>query len=188
MPPPIRWRMVPASLRLSIATTCAVLAAMVGAQSSIAQTPSISRNHITIPFLANASKPTDLEFESAECEIEAGGSRMTCEFQQVFLTTTPVTPDTCLVTTNRYDREFRRDSPNRWINREGPEGACGLLDVVALTSEGGAKWTMELKKEVTRKEGSAACQTMKPETEVFSWQNIRRPLPCRNVQPGALNP
>jgi hypothetical protein len=47
---------------------------------------------------------------------------------------------------------------------------------------------MELKKEVTRKDGSAACLAMKPEVEVFSWQNIRRPLPCGNVQPGALTP
>jgi hypothetical protein len=164
------------------------IAAAIWAQSLTAQILRPTQNHVTIPFLANASKPADLEFEGAECELEAGGSRMTCAFQQLFLTTSPVAPDTCLVTTNRYDREFRRDSPNRWTNREGPEGICGLLDVVTLTNEGGVKWTMELKTEVTRKEGSAACLAMKPETEVFSWQNIRRPLPCRNVQPGALNP
>ena len=171
-----------------MATTVAAIAATIWAQSPTAQIAGPTQNHVTIPFLANASKPSDLEFEGAECEIGAGGSRMTCAFQQLFLTTSPVAPDTCLVTTNRYEREFRRDSPVRWINREGPEGVCGLIDVVTLTNDGGAKWTMELKKEVTRKDGSATCLAMKPETEIFSWQNIRRSLPCRNVQPGALNP
>ena len=178
----------PARHRTLMATAVATMAAAVWAQSLTAQLLRPTQNHVSIPVLANASKPADLEFEGAECEIEAGGSRMTCAFQQLFLTTSPVAPDTCLVTTNRYDREFRRDSPDRWINREGPEGMCGLIDVVTLTNEGGAKWTMELKKEVTRKDGSATCLAMKPETEIFSWQNIRRSLPCRNVQPGALNP
>jgi hypothetical protein len=174
--------------RTLAATAVATIAAAIWAQSLTAQIPRPAQNHVTIPFLANASKPADLEFEGAECEIEAGGSFMTCAFRQLFLTTSPVVPDTCLVTTNRYDREFRRDSPDRWTNREGPEGICGLIDVVTLTNEGGAKWTMELKKEVTRKDGAAGCLSMKPETEVFSWQNIRRPLPCRSVQPGALFP
>lgn len=165
-----------------------LIVATISVQSVRAQIAATSQSHITIPFLANASKPANLEFEGAECATEGGGSRMTCTFQQLFLTISPVSADTCLVTTNRYDREFRRDSPTRWINREGPEGACGLLDVVTLTNDGGIKWTMELKKEVTRKDGSAACLAMKPETEVFSWQNISRPLPCRNVQPGALIP
>ena len=178
----------PARDRTLTAAALATIAAAIWAQSLTGQILRPTQNHVTIPFLANASKPTALEFEGAECEIEAGGSRMTCAFQQLFLTTSPVAADTCLVTTNRYDREFRRDSPNRWINREGPEGICGLIDVVTLKNEGGPKWTMELNKEVTRKDGSAACLTMKPETEVFSWQNIRRPLPCNNVQPGALNP
>ncbi len=176
--------MVPTSIRTSIITVTVVMACT---QWSVAQTPS-TPGHVTIPFLANASKPAALEFEGAECDVEAGGSRMTCAFQQLFLTMSPVAPDTCLVTTNRYDRVFLRDSPNRWTNREGPEGTCGLLDVVTLTNEGGLKWTMELKQEVLRKGGSAACLTMKPEAEVFSWQNIRRPLPCANVQPGALTP
>jgi len=102
-----------------MATTVAAIAATIWAQSPTAQIAGPTQNHVTIPFLANASKPSDLEFEGAECEIGAGGSRMTCAFQQLFLTTSPVAPDTCLVTTNRYEREFRRDSPVRWINREG---------------------------------------------------------------------
>jgi len=174
--------------RTFTATVLATVVAAIFAQSATAQIAAPRPGHVTIPFLANASKPVDLEFEGAECDIDASGSRMTCAFQQLFLTTSSVAPDTCLVTTNRYDRVFRRDSPNQWVSREGPEGACGLLDVATLTDDGGVKWTMELKKEVTRKEGSVACLTMKVQPEVFSWRNIRRPLPCRNIQPGALTP
>jgi len=179
---------ISAERRMFIATVLSAVAATLLVQSADAQTAAPSRSHVTIPFLANASRPGDLEFEGAECDIDAGGSRMTCAFQQLFLTTSPLAPDTCLVTTNRYDRVFHRDSPNHWTSNGGPEGVCGLVDVATLTDEGGVRWTMELKKEVTRKEGSVACLTMKPQAEVFSWQNIRRPLPCRNIQPGALTP
>jgi hypothetical protein len=71
------------------------------ASPTTAQLLTPSRSHVVIPFLANASKPADLDFEGAECEV--AGDRMTCTFQQVFLTASPVTPDTCLVTTNRYE-------------------------------------------------------------------------------------
>jgi hypothetical protein len=171
-----------------MAAVVAAVAAAVLTQSVEAQRVQSPRSHVTIPFLANASKPADLEYEGAECDIDADGSRMTCAFQQLFLTTSSLAPDTCLVTTNRYDRVFRLDSPNHWTSTEGPAGACGLLDVATLTDGGGVRWSMELKKEVTRKEGSVACLTMKVPTEVFSWQNIRRPLPCKNIQPGALTP
>jgi hypothetical protein len=175
-------------VRTIIATVVAAVAAVLLTPSAEAQRGSSLRSHVTIPFLANASKPADLEYEGAECDIDADGSRMTCAFQQLFLTTSSLAPDTCLVTTNRYDRVFRLDSPSHWTSTEGPEGTCGLLDVATLTDGGGVRWTMELKKEVTRKEGSVACLTMKVPTEVFSWQNIRRPLPCKNIQPGALTP
>src|SRR6266581_842092 len=74
---------------------------------------SASPSHVVIPFLANATKPTDLDFEGGECELAANGNRMSCTFQQVFLTTSAVAPDTCLITTNRYQREFRRDTASR---------------------------------------------------------------------------
>jgi hypothetical protein len=174
--------------RTFTSTTLAVVVVALLTRSAEAQGGTSPQRHVTIPFLANASKPADLEYEAAECDIDADGSRMTCAFQQLFLTTSSLVDDTCLVTTNRYDRVFRLDSPSHWISTEGPEGACGLLDVATLTDGGGVKWTMELKKEVTLKEGSVACLTMKVPTEVFSWQNIRRHLPCRNIQPGALTP
>jgi hypothetical protein len=154
--------------------------------TSIAQAP--PRLHVTIPFLANATKPTALEFEGAECDVDASGTRMVCAFQQLFLTTSSAAPETCLVTTNRYDRVFLRDSPNHWTSSEGPTGVCGLRDIATLQDDGGVRWTMELKNEVTSKEASAACLAMKVQPEVFSWQNIRRPLPCKNVQPGGLAP
>src|SRR5262245_29042163 len=154
----------------------------------VAQSPVPPRSHVVIPFLANATEPHDLEFEGAECDIDASGTRMTCAFQQLFFTTSPVAPDTCLATTNRYDRVFRRDSPNHWTSSEGPDGVCGILDIATLQDDGGVRWTMELKKEVTKNEASAACLTMKVPPEVFSWQNIRRPLPCKNIQPGGLTP
>jgi hypothetical protein len=143
-------------------------------------------SHVTIPFLANATKPAALEFEGAECDVAA--DRMTCAFQQLFLTTSPTVPDTCLVTTNRYDRVFRRDSATHWTSTEGPTGVCGVVDVVTLQDDGGVRWTMELKKEVTKKDASLACVTMNVQAETLSWQNIRRPLPCRFVQPGGLAP
>ena len=172
--------------RTLIATALAASVAEFLAPSATAQPARSAPTQVTIPFLANATKPTALEFEGAECAIEAGGNRMTCAFEQLFVTTSSVAPDTCLVTTNHYDRIFQYESPGHWTSSEGPAGACGLLDVATLTDEGGVKWTLEFKKEVTRKEGSVACLTLKPETEIFSWQNIRRPLPCRNIQPGAL--
>src|SRR5262252_7626734 len=108
--------------RTLLATAAAAVAATIWAQSPGAQAPA-PRSHITIPFLANATKPKDLEFEGAECDMDAGGTRMTCAFQQLFLTTSSMAPDTCLVTTNRYDRVFHLDSPNHWTSTEGPAGA-----------------------------------------------------------------
>ena len=100
-------------------------------------------------------KPEDLEFEGAECDLDAGGSRMTCVFQQVFLTTSPIVPDTCLITTNSYQRVFRLDSPSHWTSREAPADVCGVQDVATLQDGGGVRWTMELTKDVTRRDASA---------------------------------
>jgi hypothetical protein len=168
--------------------TLVTLAFSVWRQTSLAQSAaSPSPSHVVIPFLANATKPADLDFEGGECELDASGARMACTFQQVFLTTSGVAPDTCLITTNRYERNFRRDTAGRWVSTEGPEGVCGLLDVATLHDEGGVRWTMETHKVVTKKDASAACQAYDTQSETFSWQNIRRPLPCKFVQPGGLS-
>ena len=145
-----------------------------------------ARPRVVIPFLASVEKPADLGFEGAECDVDAGGKRMTCEFQQVFLTTSTVAPGTCLVTTNSYGRSFQKDTSSRWVSREGPTGACGTIDVATLRDEGGVRWTMETRRVVTRKDAAPECKNIDERPETMSWQNIRRPLPCTFVQPGGL--
>ena len=182
-------------MRMPVATRRDVMAALAAlvcatwqlgssAQGAAGTPPS---THVTIPFLANATKPADLEFEGGDCELDAGGKRMACTFQQVFLTTTPLAPDTCLITTNRYARTFDRESPTRWVSREGPDTTCGLLDVATLEDGGGGRWTLEMRKVATRTDASASCAALQAERETLSWQNIRRSLPCRFVQPGGLS-
>jgi hypothetical protein len=147
-------------------------------------------------MLANATKPNDLDFQGGECELDASRTTMECVFQQAFLTTTSLAPDTCLITTNRYERTFRREAapgggtrtasaPARWVSSEGPEGDCGILDVATLQYDGGIKWTMEAKKVATKRD--AACRALEGASETMSWQNLRRPLPCKFVQPGGLS-
>jgi hypothetical protein len=163
-----------------------VAAAYAPAFGQTARTP-VSTSHVVIPFLVNAAKPAALEFEGGECDVDATGTSMDCNFQQLFLTTSDVAPDTCLVTTNRYQRVFQRDSPTRWINKEGPEGECGVVEMVTLQDEGGVRWTMETRRIVTAKDAAPSCRMPDGPAEILSWQNIRRPLPCRFVQPGGLS-
>jgi hypothetical protein len=149
-------------------------------------------SHVVIPLLANATKPNDLDFQGGECELDASRTTMECVFQQAFLTTSSVAPDTCLITTNRYQRTFKRADPGgrpsststRWVSTEGPEGDCGVLDVATLQYDGGIKWTMETRKTATKKD--ASCRALEGESETLSWQNLMRPLPCKFVQPGGL--
>jgi hypothetical protein len=175
----------PAALLL---TTVAVVGIVGPAARAQAPTQPSSQAHVVIPFLANETKPSDLDFEGAECDVDATGSRMACTFQQVFLTTSPVVPDTCFVTTNRYERVFRRDSATHWTSIEGPAGACGILDIATLEDGGGVRWTMELRKQTTKKEAGGSCQPVDAMPDTFGWRHIRRPLPCRFVQPGGLTP
>jgi hypothetical protein len=46
---------------------------------------------------------------------------------------------------------------------------------------------METHKVVTKKEASSACDAYDAQSETLSWQNTRRPLPCKFVQPGGLS-
>jgi len=169
---------------------------MLSTTGPLAQAGAPSSSHVVIPLLANATKPADLDFQGGECELDATRTTMECVFQQAFLTTSSVAPDTCLITTNRYQRTFRRQTtgdgasratsaPTRWVSTEGPEGDCGMLDVATLQYDGGIKWTMETKSVATKKD--AACRALEGEPETLSWQNLRRPLPCKYVQPGGLS-
>jgi hypothetical protein len=150
-----------------------------------AQNPSASR--IVIPFLASATKPSALEFEGAECEMNRTGTTLRCEFEQVFFTTSDVAPDTCLVTTNRYGKTFLRSAEDRWVSSDLPAGVCGVTEVVTLQDGGGVRWTMQTRKVVTRKEAATSCAGAEAPPETLSWENLRRPLPCKFVQPGGLS-
>jgi hypothetical protein len=142
--------------------------------------------HIVIPFLADAAKPDDLGFEGAECDVDKDGNTMACQFQQVFLTTSDAVPDTCLITTNRYELTFRRVGNARWISREGPSGECGIVDEVTLQDDGAVRWTMTIRRSAARRD-APACRNIADSSETLGWQNVRRPLPCRFVQPGNLS-
>src|SRR5688572_28406869 len=166
----------------------AMLAFGVWCEPSVAQSPATSPGRVIIPFLASVNRPADLEFEGVECERDANGKQMECTFQQVFLTTSAIVPDTCLITTNRYARTFDldRESVNRWVSTEGPEGVCGIVDIVTLHDTGNGRWTMETRKVATKPDGAPTCRAMETSPETLSGQDIRRLLPCRFVQPGGL--
>ena len=143
--------------------------------------------HLTIPFLANETRPADLDFEGGECDVDAAGKRMTCQFQQVLITTSDLAPDTCFVTTNHYDRVFERQTPTQWIGRQPAEGPCAIVDETTLRDGGGVKWTMETRKVVGAKAGSSSCRQVDEKPETLSWQNVRRRMPCTFIQPGSLS-
>ena len=126
-----------------------------------------------------------IAYEGAECDLDSATDTMRCAFQQVFLTTDNAPADTCMITTNAYDRVFRRESPTHWISRGSANGVCGVADTVALDDGGGVRWTMTLTSGATRKE-APECRAVPETREVMSWQDVRRPLPCTHVQPGGL--
>ena len=151
-----------------------------------AQTRAPQPSHITIPSLANATKPLDLEFEAAECDVHRSGTTMQCRFQQVFLTPAAFDAQTCLITTSGYERIFQKQTDGLWLSRSAPEGACGLVENITLQNDGGAMWTMETRKAATKKDAAPSCRTAPDAFEALSWQNVRRPLTCRFIQPGAM--
>jgi hypothetical protein len=142
---------------------------------------------LTIPFLASVTRPAALEFEAASCDIAATGDRMACSFQQVFLTISRLDARTCLITTNRYERTFRKDTPTRWISAEDPVGECGIVDSATLDDGGGVKWTMTVRRVVTQKDAAASCRQLDDTVEVLSWEGLKRALPCTSIQPGDLS-
>ena len=162
------------------------------------------QSHVTIPFLANATRLDDLSFEGGECDTDQTGNTMACQFQQVFFTISDFAPQTCLVTTNRYARTFTKQAPPngkgpggpldgkapggypRWVSTEAPEGACGVAEITTLQDEGTVKWTMETRKLVTRKDAAPSCRDVGEQPETLSWKSLRRPLPCAFIQPGGI--
>jgi len=155
--------------------------------TAFAVSDSDAPERVTIPFLATATKPSALEFEGGQCLLTGDRRAMTCEFQQVIVTTSSFAPDTCLVTTNRYERRFEQRSPSEWVSRDKPTDICGG-EVVTLRDEGAVRWTMEIRSMAKADKGTHVCRETDKPAETLSWQNVRRPLPCKYIQPGGINP
>ena len=141
--------------------------------------------HVTIPFLANATKPTDLDFQGGECDLSLGGGTMTCRFQQLFCDDVRRRARYLPGHDESLRSAFSKKEPAGAGNasREGPQGVCGIVDVTTLQDDGGVRWTMEGERSVTRKDAAPMCRQIDERPEALSWQNIRRPLPCRLLSP-----
>lgn len=175
----VRFALLAVTLSLASSSTPAF------AQAPIASSPA-APVRLVVGTLANDSAPDDLDFQGAECIVDTSGGAMTCAFQQVFLTRAPFDPQTCLVTTNSFERRFEKNGERAWTSRGEPEGPCGVVDVATLTDDGGqVRWTLEYRKTATQRDG-AACRAADPPVEQYSWKNARRRLPCQFVQPGAV--
>src|SRR5437870_13234639 len=102
------------------------------------------------------------------------GNTMECQFQQVFLTTSNLAPLTCLITTNRYERTFQKQTGTRWVSREGPTGVCGTVDVTTLQDDGRVRCTMDTRRIGTMKHASADCQGTDAGPHILSAHNVQR--------------
>lgn len=185
--PPRQRQVRIVGLILAIAT-----AALVGgslAPSGLAQTQPLAprSSGIAIPFLANQTKPTDLDFMAAECDIVSNGSGLSCRFRQVFMTISSVDATSCVITTNGYEQTFRRESAIRWISEGAPEGDCGLVETTWLEDGGGTHWALTTRTVATRHLDQQACLAASREpAEVYDWRGVKRALPCTSIQPGAI--
>ena len=145
-----------------------------------------SQKRLTIPFLANKTKPADLDFAAAECDIVSNGQEMACTFRQVFLTTSSIDATTCVITTNGYERTFRRATPVRWVSASAPLGECGVVETTTLEDGGGTRWRMTIQATATSRTDQPECRAASPEPEVYDWLGMKRSLPCTSIQPGAI--
>ena len=189
MPPAETHRARRSSATLVIAFA---LATGVGPQSTgQAQSPvgtAIAESHLTIPYLAS-TKPGDIEFAAAECDIvtagDHAGDEMNCRFRQVFVTVTSIDTTACAITSNGYEQRFRRDTPTRWVSMETPDADCGLIETTTLDDGGGTRWTLTISTSATKRSDRAECQ-VPTAPSVYSWQNVKRALPCTSIQPGSI--
>ena len=147
-----------------------------------------AESHLTIPYLAS-TKPGDIEFAAAECDIatagDHAGDEMMCRFRQVFITVTSIDATACAITSNGYEQRFRRDSPTRWVSAGAPDADCGLVETTTLDDGGGTRWTLTIATTATRRSERAECQVATVPL-VYSWQNVKRALPCTSIQPGSI--
>jgi len=177
--------------RMATAMAAVALVLVAGARPSSvvagqAMVPAAGGKPLTIPYLANATKPADLDFTAAQCDTASNGEQMDCRFRQVFLTPSPIDATACVITTNGYERTFHRETPTRWTSAEAPVGVCGLVETTTLEDGGTTHWTMTLRTTTTRGADHPECGAALPAAEVYDWRNTKRPLPCASIQPGAI--
>jgi hypothetical protein len=142
---------------------------------------------LVIPFLANADKPSDLDYAAAACDVAAGGREMSCRFRQLFITPAGFDATACVITTNSYERTFRRDTPTRWTSADAPTGICGLVETTTLVDGGQTQWTMTTQTVATANLSRADCRAAAAGTpETYTSRNVKRPLACATIQPGAI--
>ena len=165
----------------------ALLVATVPSSSGRAQTrgvASTAETHLTIPYLAS-TKPGDIEFAAAECDVTQSGEQMTCRFRQVFVTIASIDTTACVITSNGYEQTFRRNAPTRWISVNQPVGECGSVESTTLEDGGGTRWTMTIETKPTKGGDRAECRAAELPA-VYSWTDIKRTLPCTTIQPGSI--
>lgn len=178
---PFAFRIVHQGPALAVAACLSLVPAAAGGQP-----PGVPAM-ITIPYLANDSKPQDLDFAAAQCQRTPDGREMTCHMRQVFVTVASHDTTSCVITTNGYDLTFSAVTATRWVHRSAPEGACGVVETTTLDDGGTTHWTMSVSRAATRDLSRAECRAAAgAPPEVYSWKNVQRPLPCRTIQPGAI--
>src|SRR5262245_40672223 len=135
------------TMRLFLVSAIVSMPMFVSAQSR-------QSSHIVI---ANLAKPGELDFEGGTCD--RGDDTMTCTFQQILLQH-KAGSDTCQIITNRYQLSFQRQTATRWVSNEGPNGACGVIEITTVQEDpqgGGVLWTMTSQKIVTNKNANDFC-------------------------------
>lgn len=141
---------------------------------------------LTIPYLANASTPDQLDFSAAICDVSADGTAMQCRFRQVFILPTSLDPTHCAITTNGYEESFALEAPGRWTTAgKAIEGDCGFVERTTLEDGGATRWTMTVSTKATKNVERADCRAGETR-EVFDYKSLRRQVPCKTIQPGAI--
>ena len=185
------WSVVNPALAAACRPRFTGVAAVIGlllfaASVATSQTVTAEPKHLTIPYLASGEagdRAGDIEFAAAECDVREDDREMACRFRQIFITVASIDATACVITTNWYEANFRRDTPSRWVSAGAPTGDCGFVETTTLEDGGGTRWTMTVGKAPT-KGADRACQSDPP--QVYSWRDIKRKLPCTTIQPGAI--
>ena len=60
------------------------------------------------------------------------------------------------------------------------------MDTTTLDDAGGIRWTMTVTRVATRNAHQSSLQAVAVQPESYSWQKVKRTLPCTSIQPGAI--